>query len=163
MTKLSRRPHDPEFFGHYVNNLWSAFTLMDSKEDIKFLFKDLFTHTEYKMFAKRLEIARRLISGETYEAIINALKVTAPTITKINNTLAAQGFGLRKADEKLKILENKYDSYRKQKQLRMEHRTMPKYKHMPHVTQILKTGALALSNTVKTNIKNHSAQKNLDL
>ena len=85
MIKVSRKYLDPKDFGHYVNNLWSAFTSMDTKEDVRLLFKDLFTHTEYKMFAKRLEIARRLIAGQTYEDITQALKVTSRTINAISN------------------------------------------------------------------------------
>src|SRR5437870_5351177 len=107
MPKLSKRPIAPEKFGHYVNSLWSAFTLMDSKEDVRSLFRDLFTHTEYKMFAKRLEVARRLLHGDSYQTIEEELKVTAPTIAKINNTLAERGEGLRKAEKKLASLEDK--------------------------------------------------------
>src|SRR3989338_10389899 len=101
MTKLSKLNLDPKDFSHYINNLWSAFTLMDSKEDIKLLFKDLFTHTEYKMFAKRLEIARRLLAGQTYEEISNELKVTNHTISTISNILQRDGGGLKIAHQKL--------------------------------------------------------------
>ena len=76
MTKLSKRNLDPKEMGYYINNLWNAFVLMDSKEEIRQFVKDLFTHTEYKMFAKRLEIARRLILGQTYEQIREALNVS---------------------------------------------------------------------------------------
>src|SRR6185369_1853668 len=101
MTKLSRKLLDPEKFGHYINNLWSAFTLMDTKEDIRLLFKDLFTHTEYKMFAKRLEIARRLLSQETYYDIQKAMNVTSHTVMRVNDRLSERGEGLRLAHKKL--------------------------------------------------------------
>ena len=120
MTKLSRRILDPKVFGHYVNNLWSAFTLMDSKEDIKLLFKDLFTHTEYKMFAKRLEIARRLFAKETYENIQKALNVTARTVTNINNILAEKGEGLRKAHEKLVSIEKDFLAMQRERTKNLE-------------------------------------------
>lgn len=48
MTKLSKKLVDPKEMGNYINNFWSALTLMDTKEDVKQLVKDLFTHTEYK-------------------------------------------------------------------------------------------------------------------
>lgn len=115
MTKLSRRAVDPEKFGHYVNNLWSVFTLMNSKEDIRLLFKDLFTHTEYKMFTKRLEIARRLLKGERYEDIEKDLKVTSHTVTRVNNVLNEKGDGLRKADAVLTDLEERY--FKKQRDI----------------------------------------------
>lgn len=101
MTKLSRRELGSKQLGYYINDLWSAFTLMDSKEDIRSLFRDLFTRTEYKMFAKRLQIARLLLKGETYETIRDVMKVTDTTIANVNNILASKGEGFRKADEKL--------------------------------------------------------------
>lgn len=74
MTKLSKRLLDPKDLGLYINNLWSVFTLLDSKDQVRALFRDLFTHTEYKMFAKRLEIAKRLLEGQTYEEISQNLR-----------------------------------------------------------------------------------------
>lgn len=113
MTKLSRKNIDSNVFGHYVNNLWSAFTLMDTKEDIRLLFKDLFTHTEYKMLTKRLEIARRLLVGQGYQEISRELGVTSRTITVISNVLAMQGEGLRKACDKLASVGKKIRSGRR--------------------------------------------------
>jgi len=81
---------------------------MDSKEDVRSLFRDLFTHTEYKMFAKRLEIARRLIEGQGYDQIIRELNVTERTIANINNILADKGEGLRKVHNRLSEIERKY-------------------------------------------------------
>src|SRR3990167_1277963 len=100
MTKLSRKYLDTDKLGLYVNNLWSAFTLVDSKEDVKLLFRDLFTHTEYKMLAKRLEIARRVLNGQGYDQIIKQLSVTERTIANINNILAEKGDGFRNAHAK---------------------------------------------------------------
>lgn len=117
MTKLSRKPLESKQLGYYINDLWSVFVLMDSKEDVKNLFRDLFSHTEYKMFAKRLQIARLLLKGENYESIRDVLKVTDTTIAHINNILANQGAGFRKADDKLnKItlsIKNKNNKYYK--------------------------------------------------
>lgn len=109
MTKLSRKYISSDKIGHYINNLWSGFTLMETKEEIRLLFRDLFTHTEYKMFAKRLEIARRVLSGEGYDQIINELNVTERTIANINNILAEKGHGFRKVHEKLTAIEKKYN------------------------------------------------------
>jgi len=108
MTKLSRKYLNSDKIGLYVNNLWSGFTLMESKEDIRLLFRDLFTHTEYKMFAKRLEIARRLLDGQGYDELIKQLNVTERTIANINNILAEKGDGFRKVHEKLLLVEKGY-------------------------------------------------------
>lgn len=152
---------DPVNFGHYVNNLWSAFTLMDSKEDIKLLFKDIFTHTEYKMFAKRLEIARRLLKGESYENIMNELNVTSNTITKINNILANQGYGLRKADNKLSKLDNVYHKERQKRMAVLQGKAWPKYSGSDGLPLLVQAGAEIAGKVIKQTIKRRSATKNL--
>jgi uncharacterized protein YerC len=97
MTKISRIPMDPDKMGYLINDLWSAMTLMDSKQSVRLLFKDLFSHTEVKMFAKRLAVARRLLEGESYVVITRELNVTDPTIAHMSNILAEKGGGLRAA------------------------------------------------------------------
>lgn len=161
MTKLSRRAVDPEKFGHYVNNLWSAFTLMDSKEDIRLLFKDLFTHTEYKMFAKRLEIARRLLEKEHYDAIKEELKVTANTIARINNVLAEKGDGLRKAHEKLEELEEKYLERQKEITKNLENSFHRKLRRPTLGGALLKAGILALDKKITKTLKQKTAKTQL--
>lgn len=159
MTKLSRKFIDPKYFGHYINNLWSAFTLMDSKEDIRILFKDLFTHTEYKMFAKRLEISRRLLAGQTYEEIKQALKVTSRTINNISNILSSAGVGLRKADKKLHDLETQYQKRREKKQDFLERRNRPKLSGERLLSELLKTGITIGTKVLIKKNKHKSAQK----
>jgi len=161
MTKLSRKYTVPQNFGHYVNNLWSAFTLMDSKDDIRLLFKDLFTHTEYKMFAKRLEIARRLIVGQSYEEIMRGLNVTSRTITNISNILMIQGMGLRKADNKLKEIEKRHQEYRNKRQNRLENPLRREISGSKVLPNLLKIGISDFDKVISKRIKNRSAQKDL--
>ncbi len=163
MVKVSRRYVDPKDFGHYVNNLWSAFTLMDTKEDIRSLFKDLFTHTEYKMFAKRLEIARRLIAGQTYEEIAEALKVTSRTINAISNILFSAGEGLRKADIKLQGLEKQNQRRREHRQNVLERKVWPKMPGSDVLPNLLKTGITAADKSLTKAIKHRSARKELSV
>lgn len=159
MTKISRKQVDPEKFGHYVNNLWSAFTLMDSKEDIRLLFKDLFTHTEYKMFAKRLEIGRRLLLGESYQSIQNDLKVTAGTVNRISNILTEKGMGLKKAHDKLSALEDKY--LRKQREItkNLENPFRKKAQRKTLLGVALKAGVLQLDKVISRKIKQSTVKK----
>src|SRR3989338_645414 len=163
MTKLSRKYIDPEKFGHYVNNLWSAFTLMDSKEDVRLLFKDLFTHTEYKMFAKRLEIARLLMEGERYEDIQLGLNVTAPTITRINNVLSEKGDGLRKACEVLKRLEEKYLKLQRQKIKHLENPLAARLSRKTLGGALLKVGLKAIDQKITQKLSERSASNELPL
>jgi len=164
MPKISRRPVDPEKFGYYINNLWSAFTLMDSKEDIRLLFKDLFTHTEYKMFAKRLEIARRLFYHETYDAIKKELSVTAGTIARINNILNEKGEGLRKAHGKLELLEAGHREREKRKTDDMANPFRKQFRNHQKtvVGTLLKVGAIKLDKAISKKLKEKTAKKQLE-
>jgi uncharacterized protein YerC len=128
MTKLSKQKLDPKDFGLYVSNLWLAFALLDSKDQIRSLFRDLYTHTEYKMFAKRFEIARRLLENQTYEEIRTVLKVTDHTIATVSNILERDGEGLRIAHKKLKDLEKN----RKHSRFKL-----PRYKRAPRISELI--------------------------
>lgn len=135
MTKLSRKYLSSDKMGYYINNLWAGFTLMDNKEDIRLLFRDLFTHTEYKMFAKRLEVARRLLDGELYIDIEKQLNVTERTIANISNILAEKGDGFRKVHWKLSEIEKSYREKRVRKTERMSRlqANLPGSKVLPQV------------------------------
>lgn len=161
MTKLSKKPLDPENFGHYINNLWSVFTLLNTKEDIRLLFKDLFTHTEYKMFAKRLEIARLLMQGERYEDIQLGLNVTAPTITRINNVLSEKGDGLRKACEVLERLEEKYLRLQRQRTKHLENQFAAKLGRKTLGGALIKAGLKAIDKKITQKSSERSASKEL--
>ena len=163
MTKLSRKQMDPEKFSHYVNNLWSAFTLMDSKEDTRLLFKDLFTRTEYQMFAKRLEIARRLFQGERYDDIILDLKVTPNTINRISEVLSERGEGFRKAHEKLEELEDQFLQSNKNQTKNLENPLRGKLKRKTLGGALLKAGIRQFDKVVARKLKQRSAKNPLDL
>ncbi len=164
MTKISRKPMDPEKFGHYINNLWSAFTLMDSKEDIRLLFKDLFTHTEYKMFAKRLEIARLLMQGESYENIEKVLNVTSGTISRVSNILTEKGNGLRMAHEKLNLLEDKHLAKQREITKNLENPFRQKIigGKKALLRGVLKAGASAFDKKISKTLKQRTAKKVLE-
>lgn len=161
MTKLSKRPVDSKLMGFYVNNLWSAFTLMATKDEIRDLFRDLFTHTEYKMFAKRLEIARRLLEGQKYESIMEDLKVTEKTISSVSNILAEKGNGFRTANQRLKDLENHYQKKREERQDRLERRKRKKLPAETFLFDAIGAGFSALDKAVSKRIKRNSATKQL--
>ncbi len=161
MTKVSRRAIDPKDFGYYVNNLWSVFTLLDSKEHVRALFRDLFTHTEYKMFAKRLEIARRLLKGQTYDEITSNLKVTNHTISTINNILARDGSGLKIADQKLLDLEKSYQRKRETHQDVLERRNFTKNLEQILVKNIIKAGVRKADQILRRRTRETTSRKEL--
>ena len=163
MTKISRKPMDAEKFGHLINNLWSAFTLMDSKEDVRLLFKDLFTRTEVKMLAKRLEIARRLLQGGSYQPIQTALNVTSGTVGRVSDVLSEKGDGLRLAHKKLEQLEEKYLDRQKERTKNMENPFRKKFKNNQKTVlgALLKAGAAQLDKTISRKLKQRTAKKHL--
>lgn len=158
MTKLSKRPLDPQDMGWYINNLWSAFLLMGNKEQIRQLFKDLFTHTEYKMIAKRLEIARRLIKGESYDDIKQALKVTEKPIAHMSNILADAGDGVREAHVKLELLEKDYKKKRDKRQRILES-VVKRDLGFTAIPDLVKAGATSLDRAIIKRVKTSSAKK----
>lgn len=163
MTKLSKLGLDPKDFGLYVNNLWAAFTLMDTKDDIRLLFRDIFTHTEYKMFAKRLEIARRLLEGQKYELISDDLHVTQGTIAQVSNILAQRGEGYRNVHVKLTDLENKLEKKKSQYQALLERRVRRKTRGETFLPDALILGAELATDFISKKIKKSSAKKEFTL
>lgn len=147
--------------GLYINNLWSVFTLIFSKEEIKALFKDLFTHTEYKMFAKRLEIAHRLLEGQTYEQIKNDLKVTEHTIRTVSNILERDGAGFRRAHQLLTGLEKDFKRKREKRQDRLERRTRRKPPAETLIPDLLGEGLYQIDKVIKRRTARSSARRHL--
>ncbi|MBI2356404.1 MAG: hypothetical protein HYV13_04340 [Candidatus Doudnabacteria bacterium] len=152
---------DPKEMGFYINNLWNAFTLADSKEEVRELFKDLFTHTEYKMLAKRLEIARRLLEGESYESIKENLKVTEKPIAFMSNTLANSGDGIKNAHTKLKLLDKDFQIKRERRQAQLERRERKKMPGETFLADLALEGGSALLGAVQKKLKKASVKKQL--
>lgn len=101
MTKVSRKPLSPEEQKAIEKQFWYAVSRFKSPAEVELFFRDLLTHTERKMLAKRLQIARMLLQKENYHVIGKKLHVTATTIAKINNWLNTFGEGYRLAIGKL--------------------------------------------------------------
>lgn len=108
MPKLSRISPDPRHMGIFIDNFWNATTLIENKEEAKSFLKDLLTHTETKMFAKRIQITKMLLQGYDYRAIKNYVKVTSGTIAQVNNLLHIGGDGLKRIVSRLLEIEAKH-------------------------------------------------------
>lgn len=76
-------------------------TLKTPEEAAQFL-KDLLSKPEAEMLAKRIEIARFLIKGFTYEQIKNTLKVSHGTVARVSEWLATSGEGYRLVVDRVK-------------------------------------------------------------
>ena len=115
------------------------------------------------MFTKRLEIARRLLEGQTYEQINKELNVTARTITSINNTLATAGDGLRKAHDKLNTLEEKYLAKQREITKNLENPFRQKTQRKTLGGTLLKVGLIALDKKISKKLKQRTAKKSLSV
>ena len=72
-----------------------ALVALHSTEDAAAFIQDLLTRQEAEMLAKRLAIADRLIDGRRYEDIYRELRVSAPTIARVQAWLQSSGKGFQ--------------------------------------------------------------------
>lgn len=84
-------------------------SIKDSKEAAQVL-TDLLTPSEIEMVAKRLEIAKLLIQGKTYNQIRNRISSGYSTIGRINTWLNLAGEGFKIAVSRIKK-EDKQPTY----------------------------------------------------
>jgi len=96
IEKLSKKEQES-----LVLDLINALVLAQSVSEAALFIQDLLTKSEVKMLAKRLRIAKLLLSGMTYKEIEEDLHVGHGTIAKIAAWLAERGDGFRKIIEKL--------------------------------------------------------------
>ncbi|MBI5530849.1 MAG: hypothetical protein HY918_05160 [Candidatus Doudnabacteria bacterium] len=136
---------------------------MDTKEDVRLLVKDLFTHTEYKMLSKRLEIGRLLLDGESYDKIKQALQVTATTISRISNMLSEKGEGVRKAHLKLNLIEEKRLARQKAYSDNLSNPFKLKSHRKSIAGALIKSGIKIIDKKISRSIKTSSAKKSLEI
>lgn len=112
MTKISRIKVDSRHLGFFINNFWNLITLLENKDQVASFLKDLLTHTEMKMFAKRIQIAKMLLEGYDYRAIRGYVKVSDATIATISNKIETGREGLKTAIRFLKGVEKSIEEER---------------------------------------------------
>lgn len=83
MSRVSKKVVNRQIEEQMFETLWEAVSLVKTKEDVKLFLSDLLSPVERIMVAKRLAIAVLLLKGRDYETIINALRVSNETISKI--------------------------------------------------------------------------------
>lgn len=70
-----------------IEALFQAILSLETLEDCDAFFKDLCTRQELIALSQRLQVAKRLLQGDTYDAIRQELPVSSATITRINTAL----------------------------------------------------------------------------
>ncbi len=92
MSRINPRSIDSKSKMKYLDLLWTSIAQLETREEVKRFFKDLLSQSEAIMLARRIEIAKRLLEGESYDRIIRDLKVGKDTISKVQRWLTS-GFG----------------------------------------------------------------------
>lgn len=75
-----------------LDEFWTMVALLDTKGEVKSFFKDLLSATESVMLARRIQIAKLLLSGMGYDEIQNRLGAGPTTIASVHRWLQG-GFG----------------------------------------------------------------------
>lgn len=84
--------------------LAKAFTKIKDEKTVSALLRDLMTLSEIEEFANRLEIARLLTQGKSYQEIANLVGVSTTTVTRVAHWLFKGCGGYPKVLKKLSPL-----------------------------------------------------------
>ena len=68
----------------YHEKLYEAILSLKSVEECKIFFEDLCTYKEVDAMSQRLESARLLLEGETYEQIIKLTSISSATLSRVS-------------------------------------------------------------------------------
>lgn len=67
--------------------LFEAILCLENKEDCYKFFEDLCTIKELNDMAQRLQAAKMLLDGKTYEQIVKTVEISTATISRINRCI----------------------------------------------------------------------------
>ena len=70
-----------------VDFLFDAILSLKSREECYTFFEDLCTMKEMADMAQRLEAAKMLLDGKTYEQIVKSVEISTATISRINRCI----------------------------------------------------------------------------
>ena len=76
----------------YLGDFYTMVSLLKTREEVKNFFKDLLTLSEAVMISRRIQVAKMLLGGKSYEEIRKELKIGLSTISQVERWLN-NGFG----------------------------------------------------------------------
>ena len=85
-----------------VDALFDAILSLESREECYAFFEDLCTVKEISDMAQRLEAAKMLLDGSTYDQIVKAVEISTATISRINRCIQYGTGGYRQTIEKVR-------------------------------------------------------------
>ena len=97
-------PANPKLKDDLTDQLFSGILLLETEEECYQFFEDVCTISELKSLAQRLEVARMLKHGHTYDKIVERTGASTATISRVKRCLhyGADGYKvvLARLDEK---------------------------------------------------------------
>lgn len=99
MSRVNPRSLDSDSKMKYLDLLWTSISQLETRDEVKQFFRVLLSESEAIMLARRIEVAKRLIEGQSYDQISNELKIGTDTISHIQQWLAIGSGGYEKAVE----------------------------------------------------------------
>lgn len=106
MAKVKPYSLNKEERNKLLEELYTMMAVLETREEIKNFLKDLLTHSEALMLARRIQVAKMLLIGKGQEEIKTELKVGVDTINRVQYWLRAGFGGYLKALEKLEEVRN---------------------------------------------------------
>lgn len=89
MNHVFRNPNEN------IDQLLQAILSLGDMEECRAFFSDLCTMQELVLLSQRLQVAKLLLAGETYEKIRSQVSVSSATITRISTELQYGSGGYR--------------------------------------------------------------------
>ena len=119
MPRIQPRSIPPGERMRILDEFWTMIALLETRDEVKRFFKDLLSESEAVMLARRIQIAKLLLSGMSYGDIQDRLKTSETTIASVHRWLQG-GFGgysqslgrLRKELERRQELVEKHEEAR---------------------------------------------------
>ena len=85
-----------------IDALFDAILSLETREECYDFFADLCTVKEISDMAQRLEAAKLLLDGSTYEQIVKTVEISTATISRINRCIQYGTGGYRQTIEKVR-------------------------------------------------------------
>ena len=85
-----------------IDALFDAILSLETREECYDFFEDLCTVKEISDMAQRLEAAKLLLDGSTYEQIVKTVEISTATISRINRCIQYCTGGYRQTIEKVR-------------------------------------------------------------
>ena len=85
-----------------IDALFDAILSLETREGCYDFFEDLCTVKEISDMAQRLEAAKLLLDGSTYEQIVKTVEISTATISRINRCIQYGTGGYRQTIEKVR-------------------------------------------------------------